>query len=88
MYTIKNPETAIIKFRNEYLFLSNFYEGKIFTYKGCKFTNTEAAFHSQKDPKRIKEFQMLRPSQSKKFTFFTSIHKYKPPIIIDFLNHL
>ena len=66
MYTIKNPETAIIKFRNEYLFLSNFYEGKIFTYKGCKFTNTEAAFHSQKDPKRIKEFQMLRPSQSKK----------------------
>ena len=66
MYTIKNPETAIIKFRNEYLFLSNFYEGKIFTYKGCKFTNTEAAFHSQKDPTRVKEFLILTPNEAKK----------------------
>lgn len=67
MYNIKNPRTAIMEFRGDYLFLSNFYEGNEFTYKDCKFTNTEAAFHSQKDPKRIKEFEMMRPSQSKKF---------------------
>lgn len=67
MYNIKNPRTAIMEFRGKYLFLSNFYEGNEFIYKDCRFTNTEAAFHSQKDPSRIKEFEMERPSQSKKF---------------------
>lgn len=56
----------INRFNNEYLFLSNFYEGDVFEYKGMKFANTEAAFHSQKDLTRQKEFEMLRPSQSKK----------------------
>lgn len=55
----------IERFNGEYLFLSNFYEGKRFTYKGMTFTNTEAAFHSQKDLSREKEFEMMRPSQSK-----------------------
>lgn len=65
-YIIENKEDAIIGFRNEYFFLSNFYEGEVFEYKGCKFTNGEAAFHSQKCPNKIKKFEMLRPSQSKK----------------------
>lgn len=56
----------IMRFNNEYLFLSNFYEGNIFEYKNMKFNNTEAAFHSQKDLSREKEFEMMRPSQSKK----------------------
>lgn len=56
----------INSFRGRYLFLSNFYEGNVFEYKGMKFTNTEAAFHSQKCLKRQKDFEMMRPSQSKK----------------------
>ena len=35
----------INSFRGRYLFLSNFYEGNVFEYKGMKFTNTEAAFN-------------------------------------------
>lgn len=66
MYKIKNRETAITRFNGEYLFLSNFYEGKPFKYKGMFFTNSEAAFHSQKCLEREKEFEYLRPSQSKR----------------------
>lgn len=65
-YNIRDISNAILRFNGEYLFLSNFYEGKVFEYKGCKFANTEAAFHSQKCPDRIKDFEMVRPSQSKK----------------------
>lgn len=65
-YTIKNIDTAILRMNGEYLFLSNFYEGNVFEYKGCKFTNTEAPFHAEKCIERIKEFEMERPSQSKK----------------------
>lgn len=56
----------IDRFRGEYSFLSNFYEGKEFTYKEMKFTNAEAAFQSQKDLSRASEFEMLRPSDSKR----------------------
>jgi ribA/ribD-fused uncharacterized protein len=54
-----------MQFRGEYFFLSNFYEGKEFEYKGMKFTNGEAAFQSQKDLSRQKEFEKKRPSESK-----------------------
>ena len=54
-----------MRMNGEYLFLSNFYEGNVFEYKGCKFTNTEAPFHAEKCLERIKEFEMKRPSQSK-----------------------
>lgn len=65
-YQIKNINTAIMSFRGEYLFLSNFYEGKVFTYRGLRFTNTEAPFHAEKCWSRAKDFEMERPSQSKK----------------------
>lgn len=65
-YNIKNEETAIMKFRGENLFLSNFYEGKVFTYRGHKFTNSEAAFHAEKCWERVDEFELERPSQSKR----------------------
>lgn len=62
----KEGEKGMIReFRGKYLFLSNFYEGKVFEYKGMKFTNTEAAFHSQKCLSMQKQFEMMRPSQSK-----------------------
>lgn len=53
-------------FRKEYFFLSNFYEGNIFEYKGMKFTNGEAAFQSQKCLERQKEFEMIKPDQAKR----------------------
>ena len=65
-YQIKNINTAIMSFRGEYSFLSNFYEGKVFTYKGLKFNNTEAPFHAEKCWSRAKEFEMIRPLQSKR----------------------
>lgn len=65
-YNIKNEDTAIMSFRGKYLFLSNFYEGKAFDYRGYKFTNSEAPFHAEKCWDRVKEFEMERPSQSKK----------------------
>ena len=65
-YEIKDISSAIMRFNGKYLFLSNFYEGNSFEYKGYLFENSEAAFHSQKCPSRIAEFQMVRPSQSKR----------------------
>ena len=65
-YQIKNRNTAIMSFRGEYSFLSNFYEGKVFAYKGLKFNNTEAPFHAEKCWSRAKEFEMIRPLQSKR----------------------
>lgn len=55
----------IEEFKGDYKFLCNFYEGNPFEYKGMWFTNSEAAFHSQKCLKRSKEFEGLRPKQSK-----------------------
>jgi ribA/ribD-fused uncharacterized protein len=54
----------IDRFEGKYYFLSNFYECPI-TYKGLTFTNTEAAFHAQKNEYRAREFCHLNPSQSK-----------------------
>ena len=65
-YQIKDPDTAIMSFRGENLFLSNFYEGEVFTYKGHNFTNSEAPFHAEKCIERIAEFEMERPAQSKR----------------------
>lgn len=59
--------THVIKeFRGRNFFLSNFYEGEPFVFKGMKFTNVESAFQSQKDISRQHEFEMIRPSQSKR----------------------
>lgn len=74
-YEIKNIETAIMRFNSKNLFLSNFYEGKPFNYKGYIFENTEAAFHSQKCPSRIADFQMVRPSQSKRLGRVVDLRK-------------
>lgn len=65
-YIIKDIDNAIMNFRGEFLFLSNFYTGKKFMYKGYYFTNTEAAFHAEKCIERISEFSMLGPSESKR----------------------
>ena len=57
----------INRFRDEYFFLSNFYEAPV-EYNGIKYNNNEAAFQAQKC--RTKEererFAGLNPSEAKK----------------------
>lgn len=52
----------IKEFRNEYFFLSNFYEANV-EYKGVVYTNNEAAFQTQKaiDDKTKEKFKDLSP---------------------------
>lgn len=55
----------ILEFKNEYFFLSNFYETPILCF-GHYFANSEAAFQAMKCPERAKEFCGLNPSEAKK----------------------
>lgn len=58
----------INSFRNEYYFLSNFYEAPI-TYNGITYKNNEAAFQAQKvahSKEAMLEFKDLNPSEAKK----------------------
>lgn len=57
----------INSFRDEYYFLSNFYECSV-TYNGLIYKNNEAAFQAQKciNPKDREKFCNLRASESKK----------------------
>ena len=60
-------EQAIKQFREEFFFLSNFYECPV-TYKQLTYTNNEAAFQAQKctsDSEKI-QFTKLNPSEAKK----------------------
>lgn len=57
----------IDSFRNEYFFLSNFYEVPV-TYEGLTYQNNEAAFQAQKcaDPKECEVFTRMNPSEAKR----------------------
>lgn len=56
---------VIDKFEGEYRFLSNFYERQV-TIDGLTFENTEAAFHSYKQPSRREEFVGLTAKEAKR----------------------
>lgn len=58
---------AISSFRNEYFFLSNFYNCEI-NYRGISYQNTEAAFQAQKtmDQNERRKFSTLNPSEAKR----------------------
>lgn len=58
------PE-EILEFKGRYFFLSNFFPSQVF-YNGKYFRNAEAAFQSEKCPKRADEFCELNPSEAKK----------------------
>lgn len=58
-------DKVIDRFDGQYRFLSNFYEAPLM-FRGLVFENAEAAFHSQKCPRRAKEFQGLTASQAKR----------------------
>ena len=57
----------ITSFRDEYAFLSNFYEIPVI-YKGLTYQNSEAAFQAQKcvSEDERKDFTILTASQAKK----------------------
>lgn len=61
------PRTAICRFRDEYLFLSNFYLAPV-TYRGLTYQNNEAAFQAQKCLTREEQlpFTTLRPNEAKR----------------------
>lgn len=61
----KDDEFIINSFKDEYAFLSNFYESK-FIYNGKMFRNSEAAFQAQKCPEREDEFLTLNAFEAKK----------------------
>ncbi|MBR0278952.1 MAG: NADAR family protein [Synergistaceae bacterium] len=58
---------VIARFREEYEFLSNFYEVPV-TFEGLTYGSSEAAFQAQKssDPSEREKFTALRPNDSKK----------------------
>lgn len=58
---------AIISFRGQYAFLSNFYDATI-TYAGLTYQNSEAAFQAQKCVQDYdkKKFCNLNPSEAKR----------------------
>lgn len=55
----------IDNFHGKYFFLSNFFCVPV-KYGGLTFTNTEAAFHSEKCSSRSSEFVNLNPSEAKR----------------------
>lgn len=57
-------KNAITKFDDKHFFLSNFYEQRLW-FKGYWFESAEAAYQSQKDPSRVKEFTHLPPQDAK-----------------------
>ena len=81
----------INEFREENYFLSNFYQGKEFIYKGTRFDNAEAAFQSQKDLSKQQDFELMNPSLAKKLGRRVNLRddwdKEKDKIMFDILYH-
>lgn len=59
------PKDAISRFRDEFKFLSNFYEAPV-TFKGLTYRNAEAAFQAQKSPEHSKTFERLTGSDARR----------------------
>lgn len=55
---------AISQFRGEFRFLSNFFPATV-VMDGLRFTDTEAAFQSQKEPEKAHMFEGLDPATTK-----------------------
>ena len=62
----------IDRFKDEYEFLSNFYETKI-TWQGITYRNVEAAYQAQKCPERAHEFINLTGAEAKKLGRLVSL---------------
>lgn len=69
-------DMMINSFRDEYFFLSNFYDAPV-TYDGITYRNNEAAFQAQKCTNKNdrEQFAMLNPSQAKHLGRAVSLRK-------------
>lgn len=57
-------ETAILEFRDDYAFLSNFYDAPV-EYKGLVFQSNEAAFQGMKNPAQAYMFTDISAKSAK-----------------------
>lgn len=66
---------TINEFKDEYFFLSNFYEAKV-EFEGIVYLNNEAAFQAQKclNKEDRKQFANLNPSEAKKLGRSVVLH--------------
>lgn len=69
MESLTNCRGLVCKFRDEYAFLSNFYDKDVIIsdFEGNKFTSAEAMFQSYKttDPKERAKFAKMSPKEAK-----------------------
>lgn len=82
-------KNKIESFRDEYFFLSNFYNSKINVF-GLTFENGEAAFQSQKtlDKDIQKKFCSLNPTESKKMGRMVNLRKDWESIKMDVMEEV
>ena len=83
----KRLENCINKFRDDYYFLSNFYECNI-TYNGVTYRNNEAAFQAQKDIKRSEEFANLSPASAKRLGRKVTLRRDWEEVKLDIMYEL
>jgi ribA/ribD-fused uncharacterized protein len=74
-YAIKNPDTAIIGFVDDFEFLHPHYNSKLFDFNEYKFRNVESAFQSQRNNTRMQDFELLEPNEAIKLA--SQIHTKK-----------
>lgn len=79
----------INSFRDEYYFLSNFYEVPV-TYDGLTYQNNEAAFQAQKtlDEKEKRLFCTMNPSEAKKMGRKVTLRKDWEQIKVSIMRDL
>lgn len=79
----------IDSFRNEYSFLSNFYEAQV-TYDGIIYQNNEAAFQAQKCKtyKEKEQFANLNPTEAKKLGRKVSLRPDWEQVKINFMKEI
>lgn len=79
----------INSFRDQYFFLSNFYECNI-TFDGITYKNTEAAFQAQKcaDKKDREQFSELDPSKAKRLGRKVGLRKDWESVKIDLMAEI
>lgn len=58
-------ETVILEFRDDYAFLSNFYDAPV-EYEGLVFQNNEAAFQAMKNPAQAHKFTDIGAKSAKR----------------------
>ena len=82
-----HDKNAIYEFRDDYFFLSNFYNCDI-VYEGISYKSAEAAFQAQKctDKKKKLEFSTMSPGQAKKLGKEVELRKDWEDVKVDIMK--